>query len=102
MYSIQASGAMPPDPATLAGLGVAPYQAYFQENNESVPPSSGDLTIRAVNLRLPGRNGLDLEIARVYDLLGGEISTLDPKSSPSFQSFGLGEEERPARRYLCL
>jgi RHS repeat-associated protein len=89
-YSIQASTALPPDPQTLNGLGVAPYQAYFQENNESVSPSSGNLSIRVVDLRLPGRNGLDLEISRSYDMLGHQVATLDAKSARPFVSFGGG------------
>lgn len=43
------------------------YASYFLNNQESVNPSSGHLNITAADLILPGRNGFDLVIQRIYD-----------------------------------
>lgn len=52
-------------PAPWSEDGLAPYRSYFKNHNEYVDPATGKLTIRRVDLHLPGR-GLDLEIAWIY------------------------------------
>lgn len=44
----------------------SPFQSYFEKNQETVSGSSGMLNVSAVDLELPGRNGLDLIIKRRY------------------------------------
>ncbi|MBE3574583.1 MAG: RHS repeat protein, partial [Firmicutes bacterium] len=73
-YSIRASDARPLSAEEFQNLGVAPYQKYFRDNQETISPASGGVTIRATDLFIPGRNGLDLELRRIYDSVGANES----------------------------
>jgi YD repeat-containing protein len=53
------------DPKTLSLFN--PYEMYFLNNKEKVSPASGSLSVEVVDLLLPGRDGLDLEIKRTYN-----------------------------------
>ncbi len=90
MYGIQATASNPMSPEDYKDLGVAPYQTYFRDNTETVSPSSGGLTVEATDLVLPGRNGLDLKITRVYDSLASDA---DYKSHSYLPFFPIPEDK---------
>jgi RHS repeat-associated protein len=66
-YQVMASKYNSPSLDSYYNMGVSPSQSYFQNNVESVSPSSGTLTISSTDLKLPGRCGFDLVIKRIYD-----------------------------------
>ena len=66
-YQIKASDFVSPSLESYYEMGVAPFQSYFQNNVESVSTTGGGLSIYATDLVLPGRDGFDLEIVRIYD-----------------------------------
>lgn len=45
---------------------VNPYNLFFANRTESVAPGSGALAVTETDLVLPGRNGLDLKLQRLY------------------------------------
>lgn len=45
---------------------VSPFKDYFSGLSETIDPSSGGLIVKQRDLVLPGRNGLDLVLERVY------------------------------------
>lgn len=53
-------------------MGVSPFGSYFQNHSESVSPSGGSLSVSATDLLLPGRDGFDLVIKRMYDSTAAE------------------------------
>jgi len=59
-------------------------QADRSKAEELIDPQSGSLTLRQVDLSLPGRDGLDLNIARVYE--SGESEVGNKKVSVSSSS----------------
>lgn len=44
----------------------SPFNSYFSNRIEAISPQNGGLVLKETDLKLPGRNGLDLEISRVY------------------------------------
>jgi RHS repeat-associated protein len=49
------------------GNSLHAYEQYLKTNSqEHINPATGGLTITATDISLPGRNGLDLNISRVY------------------------------------
>lgn len=52
-------------PSAAAGVKESKYSAW-QNLEEIVSPQTGDLTLKQSDIHLPGRNGLDLEIGRLY------------------------------------
>ena len=66
-YQVMASKYNSPSQDSYYGMGVSPFLSYFQNNVESVSPSTGSLTMNATDLKLPGRGGFDLVIKRIYD-----------------------------------
>lgn len=45
---------------------VGPFKAYFANQEEIIDPGNGILTWKSTDLHLPGRNGLDLDLTRLY------------------------------------
>ncbi|HUC94023.1 MAG TPA: hypothetical protein VMS09_18730 [Paenibacillus sp.] len=45
---------------------LSPVYLRTNTNEESISPQSGELTLIQTDYVLPGRNGLDLEIKRIY------------------------------------
>ncbi|MDP3486500.1 MAG: hypothetical protein Q8S19_01025 [Bacillota bacterium] len=45
---------------------LGPYNTFFANRKESIHPGTGNLTITETDLVLPGRNGLDIVLTRVY------------------------------------
>ena len=68
LYSVQVTDNYSPAKEKYKDLGIAPYQSYFKNNQEYISPASGSLTINSTDINLPGRNGLNLKIARIYDV----------------------------------
>ncbi|MBE3575695.1 MAG: RHS repeat protein, partial [Firmicutes bacterium] len=67
----QTAGNPPPsvvDPGSLYSSGrVSPFKVYFEGYVESIDPSSGALILRQTDFTLPGRNGLDFSLTRIYN-----------------------------------
>lgn len=66
-YQVMASQYVSPSPDYYYNLGISPYGSYLQDNAESVSTQSGSLSVTATDLKLPGRNGFDLIIKRLFD-----------------------------------
>ncbi len=66
-YQVMASKYVSPSLDSYYNMGVSPFQSYFQNNVETVSPTSGSLAISATDLSLPGRSGNGLIIQRIYD-----------------------------------
>ena len=91
-YQVMASKYTAPSLDSYYSLGVSPFQSYFQDNTEYVSPAYGNLSISATDLRLPGRNGFDLVIKRIYDSDAAQqqrISEKTRKKGP-VDTFGCG------------
>lgn len=41
--------------------------SIFKDSDEIISPKTGDLILKATDLNLPGRNGLDLKISRIFE-----------------------------------
>jgi RHS repeat-associated protein len=54
-------------PRTVNIEGICPYESYFKNTKEAVSPASGGLNVEAIDFYLPGRDGFDLEIKRIYN-----------------------------------
>ncbi|MDF9409599.1 hypothetical protein L7E55_14770 [Pelotomaculum isophthalicicum JI] len=52
-------------PSATNGVNNEQYSAW-SDTDEIVSPQTGDLTIKQTDIKLPGRNGLDLNISRIY------------------------------------
>lgn len=52
-------------PSAMNNLDNTQYSA-FKDIQETISPETGDLTLKLTDVSLPGRNGLDLNIARIY------------------------------------
>ena len=101
-YQVMASKFASPDLESYNDLGVSPYLSYFKDNIEIVSTSSGSLTVSATDLKLPGRNGFDLIIKRIYDSTAARQESLiesngddeeypvDKTRKAPFDSFGYG------------
>jgi RHS repeat-associated protein len=100
-YQVMASQYSSPDLESYYKMGLSPFQSYFQNNIEYVSPSSGNLTVTATDLTIPGPGGLDLSVRRIYDTTAAEndkyleTNQFDPsfpenKHRLSFDSFGYG------------
>jgi RHS repeat-associated protein len=85
-YKVMASNYVSPSLDSYYDLGVSPFQSYFKENVESVSPSSGSLTVTATDLRLPGRNGFDLVLKRIYDSAAAEQEKIYENNSCGLNS----------------
>ncbi len=88
-YAPMAGSYTQPDLAEYEKLGVNPYSDYFANTSESVSSSSGSLSVEAVDVQIPGKDGLDLVLARSYSssdaeqyaLIEGDINA-PPKTPP--------------------
>ncbi|MEJ6950752.1 RHS repeat-associated core domain-containing protein [Natronospora cellulosivora (SeqCode)] len=67
IYNVQVNQNYAPGAEAYEDLGLSPYKSYFKQNQEYVSPSSGSLTLTGIDLSLPGRNGLNLELGRIYN-----------------------------------
>ncbi len=52
-------------PSVMNGVNNEKYSAWA-DTEEIISPQTGDLTIKQTDIKLPGRNGLDLAISRIY------------------------------------
>jgi RHS repeat-associated protein len=52
-------------PSAMNNLNKAQY-SLFKDNQELVSPQTGDLILKTTDISLPGRNGLDLNISRIF------------------------------------
>ena len=66
-YQLMASEFVSPSLQSYYDMGVSPYQAYHRENVETVSAVDGSLSLATTDLVLPGRDGFNLEIRRIYD-----------------------------------
>lgn len=67
--------------------GVA-AQKLGDTGEESISPYSGELTLRYTDMTLPGRNGLDLEIGRIYQTAQAGIGAKQILTRPVENSNG--------------
>ena len=94
-YQLMASKYASPSLQSYYDLGVSPFQSYFNTQQENVSPSSGSLTISATDLILPGRDGFDFIIQRLYDSAAAQQEKLletngeDTHKAP-IDTFGYG------------
>ncbi|MFC1637727.1 RHS repeat-associated core domain-containing protein, partial [Candidatus Margulisiibacteriota bacterium] len=70
-----------PDQPEVFGSRYNPSSTFSNAPGDSVDPGSGSLTIKQTDILLPGKAGLDLEIARAYNNKGF-------RSNPAPNSFG--------------
>jgi len=87
-------GSLPLPPGVASGppirpwskLGLSPYEQYFTQNGEYVSPGNGMLTVSQTDISVPGRNGLNLAVARTYvqpfTLVPGSPWPFNYESSP--------------------
>lgn len=68
LYNVQVTDNYSPAKEDYKDLGIAPYQSYFKNNQEYISAASGSLTIHSTDFNLKGRNGLNLQIARIFDI----------------------------------
>ena len=64
-----------------------PFLADRNETNEIVDPVTGSLTLKQTDLTLPGKDGLDLSIARIYNSAQAEIGTKRVKVTSTSNSW---------------
>ena len=72
-------------PSTTNGVNNEQYSAW-QDTEEIVSPQTGDLTVKQTDIKLPGRNGLDLNISRLYQsnqALWGDLRTSEERGGYS-------------------
>lgn len=81
MYNVQLKTSYTPDADQYEDIGLSPYQTYFTDNQENVSPSSGNLVLNITDLSIPGRNGLDLVLQRIYDNTSAIWSSLADQDS---------------------
>ena len=59
-----------PNPSIISNSwsrpGLSPYESYFSHLDDSISPGNGLLVLKQDDLSLPGRNGLDSVISRVF------------------------------------
>lgn len=73
-----------------------PYESYFKNSNESVSPTTGDLSVDALDLALPGRDGFDIELCRsyrsdeIFNYYLNEVQQDNYKINPPIDTFGIG------------
>ena len=91
-YNVQLTKNYSPAVEEYEELGLSPYQSYFKNNQEYVAPASGGLTIKALDLAIPGRNGLDLQIGRSFDSRAIVLERLKLAYNP----------DQPVRKYTCF
>lgn len=89
MYSVQVTENYSPAAESYNDLGIAPYNSYFKNNQEFVSPGSASLNINTVDVSLPGRNGFNLSLGRIYNSNQGLWDGLDV-GNPVYASFGDG------------
>lgn len=74
---MQLTSSRPTDPSiltALSNLNLKTAQAPFSiaSQQESISTLSGNLTVQAADLSLPGRNGVSFELKRIYDASASE------------------------------
>ncbi|AZR72260.1 hypothetical protein BBF96_01910 [Anoxybacter fermentans] len=89
MYNVQVTENYSPAADEYKDLGIAPYGTYFKNNQEYVSPSSGALNVNTVDVNLPGRNGFDLKLGRIYNSNQAVWDVLVKKTS-LYAGFGNG------------
>lgn len=67
LRSSSASEPTLPNEGPWVKQGLNPFASLIQNGNEAVSTTSGILTIVATDVKVPGRNGLDLNISRTYN-----------------------------------
>ena len=85
-------------PSAVNGINHPKYSAW-ENFQEIISPQTGDLTLKQADITLPGRNGLDLEIGRIYqsDLslfgdrqIGGDATSYNDYSTYYLSRYALG------------
>lgn len=66
-YQVMVSNYVSPSLDSYYDLGIAPFLSYYRDNVETVSTTGGSLNISATDLKLPGRDGMNLNIKRIYD-----------------------------------
>ena len=94
-YQVMASNYHSPSLDSYYNMGISPFQAYFQNNAESVSPATGSLTINATDLQAPGRGGFDIIIQRTYDSSSAEQEKMIEANGEAYRktpidTFGCG------------
>ncbi|MCK4261181.1 MAG: hypothetical protein KAX49_19560 [Halanaerobiales bacterium] len=84
-FSTQCTENYSPSAAEYRDMGLSPFQSYFENNNEYVNPASGSLTVKTIDLAIPGR-GLDLVIGRSYSTLNAVNKALQ-KKTPKYNGY---------------
>jgi RHS repeat-associated protein len=46
--------------------GLSPYGTFFSQNGDSISPGTGSMIMTATDVSVPGRDGVDLSISRIY------------------------------------
>lgn len=90
MYNVQVTGNYSPSASDYADLGLAPYGTYFQNNEEFVSPSSGSLTVKVNDLNLPGRDGFNLTLGRMYSSSQAIWDQVSENVNMGLANFGAG------------
>jgi YD repeat-containing protein len=72
--------------------GGSPYESYFSHIDDAISPGNGLLVLRQDDLDLPGRNGLDAMISRVFEtpFAFGPGNYTVGYDNYTFANFGLG------------
>ncbi|MCK4258832.1 MAG: peptidoglycan-binding protein [Halanaerobiales bacterium] len=89
MYSVQVTENYSPAAESYNDLGIAPYNSYFNNNQEFVSTGSASLNINTVDVSLPGRNGFNLSLGRIYNSNQAAWDGLEA-GKPVYASFGDG------------
>jgi YD repeat-containing protein len=87
-----------PDPSVFSNAwsrpGLSPYESYFNHLDDYISPGNGLLAIEQQDLYLPGRNGLDLNISRIfqtpYAFGPGNLTVGIDNYSTSYANLGFG------------
>jgi len=79
-------------PSSINGMNESKYSAW-ENLQEIIAPQTGDLTLKQTDIHLPGRNGLDLEIGRIYQsgqsLFGDRQAAGDGTSYSDYSTYYL-------------
>ncbi len=85
-------------PSTANGTNQSKYSVWGSLQ-EMISPQTGDLTLKQTDITLPGRNGLDLEIGRIYQSdqslfgdrqIGGDDTNFNDYSTYYLNRYALG------------
>lgn len=64
------------------------YLSELQDTDEVVDPQTGSLTLKINDIKLPGKDGLDFSLTRIYSSLNSEFGTKKAKLSKVYEDGG--------------